>query len=188
MTDFTDTPRTCGAELELQGAYLKALCVIPLDQPEAEPGDVFDVLRCALAAGHDGRHHGLARSLPMAYPGEVWACWDSGQQPAALLNFPDCCELDPRDRDEACVLFNGHAGAHSWAHADPDEDELRARLDLVPPQPSGRAADVVAQRPTRPAGPTAPTPPAAPTSCEHRRIEKRDGKTYCRRCHRQIYI
>lgn len=188
MTDFTDTPRMCGAELELQAPYLRTLCVVPLDQPQAEPGDVFDVLRCALAAGHDGRHHGLARSLPMAYPGEVWACWDSGQQPAALLGFPDCSVPDPRDRDEACVLFNGHTGAHSWGLSDPDEDELRTRLDLVPPQPSSRSADVVAPAPPTPSGPPAPAAPRTPTTCEHRRIEKREGKTYCRRCSRQIYI
>lgn len=177
MTDFTDPGRICGAELELQAVYLKTLCVVPLDQPGAEPGDVFDLLRCALACGHDGRHHGLARSLPMAHPGEVWACWDSGRQPAALLTVPDCSALDPRNRDEACVLFDGHAGAHSWALADPDEDELRTRLDLVPPQP-----------PARPASTATRTPPG-PRTCEHRGIEKRDdGKTYCRRCRRQIYI
>lgn len=122
--------RVCGAELELHAAYLRALCVLPVDLPRAEPGDVFDVLRCALGAGHNGRHHGIARSLPMEHPGEVWACWDSGEQPAALLAVPDCSVVDPRDRDEACVLFDGHAGAHSWALADPDEDVLRARLGL----------------------------------------------------------
>jgi hypothetical protein len=27
-----------------------------------------------------------------------------------------------------------------------------------------------------------------PKTCEHQQIEKRDGKTYCRTCARQIYL
>lgn len=167
--------RICGAELELQPAYLAALCVLPVDIPAAEPGEICDLLRCVLAVGHPGGHHALARSLPMDYDGEVWACWASGRQPAALLSVPDCPVVDPDDRDEACVLPNGHVGAHSWDLVDPDEDELRARLDLVPPQPS-----VLSE--TRAAHPATRKP------CRHPATERRGGKIYCACCHRQLYL
>jgi hypothetical protein len=167
--------RICKAELELHPAYLKAVCVLPLDLPAAEPGEICDLLSCVLAAGHQGRHHGLARSLPMGHDSEVWACWDSGQQPAALIAVPDCPVVAPHDRDEACVLFNGHAGAHSWALSDPDEDAVRARLGLVPPQPS------VATE-------TARSHPATRQTCRHPSTEKRDGKIHCARCKRQLYL
>ena len=116
--------RVCGAELELQYVYLKALCVVPVDVPAAEPGEVFDMLRCVLEAGHPCEHHGIGRSLPMRHPGEVWASWLGGRQPTALLRLGDCPDTDPADRDNACVLFDGHPGAHSWALSDPDEEEL----------------------------------------------------------------
>lgn len=167
--------RICGAELELQPAYLKALCVVPVELPGPEPGDVFDLLRCVLQAGHTGAHHALARALPMDHPGEIWACWPDGRQPTGLIRAADCPCLDPEDRDVACMLFNGHAGAHSWALADPDEDELRARLGLVPPQAS-TTADVTT------------THPALRKRCSHLQIEKRGGKTHCTRCGRQIYL
>jgi hypothetical protein len=111
----------------------------------------------------------------MDHDGEVWACWESGRQPAALLTVPDCPMVDPRDRDEACVLPNGHAGAHSWALTDPDEDAVRARLDLVPPQPSC-AVEAAAPH------------PAPPKACTHPKTEKRGGKIYCARCKRQLYL
>jgi hypothetical protein len=166
--------RICGAEVELQAGYLAVLCCMPADLPAAEHGEVSDVLRCVLQAGHLARHHAIARSLPMDHDGEVWACWDSGRQPAALIAVPDCPVVAPHDRDEACVLFNGHAGAHSWGLTDPDGDAVRARLDLVPPQPAAGVEVAVVR-------------PALPKSCRHPRTEKRQGKIYCARCKRQLY-
>jgi hypothetical protein len=32
------------------------------------------------------------------------------------------------------------------------------------------------------------TPPATTGACEHRQTEKRDGKTCCRACRRQLYL
>jgi hypothetical protein len=165
--------RVCAAEIELQSGVLAVLRATPADLPPAEPGDVVDPLRCVLQRGHDGEHHGIARGLPLRYLGEVWACWTSGQQPSALLVFGDCPAKDPDDRDEACLLFHGHKGAHSWLLTDPDEDALRERLDAVPPQPAG--ALTLAARP-------------AIQNCQHLTTEKRDGKTYCARCKRQIYL
>ena len=165
--------RVCGAEVELRGEVLGVLRAMPADLPEAEPGEVSDPLRCVLQAGHDGDHHGLARGLPLRYLGEVWARWGSGQQPQALMVMSDCPVRDPDDRDEVCVLFNGHAGAHSWLLDDPEEDEFRVRLDGVPPQPAGGEAVV--------------THPAI-QRCLHLHTEKRDGKTHCARCKRQIYL
>jgi hypothetical protein len=145
----------------------------PADVPEAEPGDVMDPLRCVLQAGHGGAHHGLARGLPLRYLGEVWARWGSGRQPDALTVLSDCSVRDPEDRDQPCVLFNGHTGAHSWLLDDPDEDELRVWIDDVPSQPAGSGTVV--------------THPAI-QSCQHLQTEKRDGKTHCVRCERQIYL
>jgi hypothetical protein len=100
----------------------------------------------------------------MSHPGEVWASWPSGRQPAALLRLPDCPRTDPADRDSACVLFDGHPGAHSWAQSDPDEERLRARTGLLEP------GEVISVR----------TPPVG--SCEHRRTEERYGITRCHAC------
>lgn len=165
--------RVCAAEVELQSGVLDILRATPADLPPAGPGDVVDPLRCVLQSGHEGAHHGLARGLPLRYLGEVWASWVSGQQPSALLILGDCPAKDPDDRDEACLLFNGHAGAHSWLLTDPEEDGLRQRLDAVPAQPTGAVA--LATR-------------SAIQSCEHLTTEKRGGKTYCARCKRQIYL
>jgi hypothetical protein len=55
----------CGAEVELQRGYLTALLAPPTGLPAAEPGEIHDLLTCVLQAGHLGRHHGIARSLPM---------------------------------------------------------------------------------------------------------------------------
>jgi hypothetical protein len=126
----------------------------------------------------------------------VWACWRDGGQPSGAITLPDCPAVDPDDRDEACVLFNKHAGAHSWALTDPEEDALRDRVARLP-GPFGwtAVAAVAAAAPeTAPASPAAPAAPAASGSgpqkgCEHRRTEKRsDGKKYCTRCKRQIYL
>jgi hypothetical protein len=163
--------RVCGAEVELQSGVLAVLRATPGDLPPAEPGEVVDPLRCVLQCGHDGKHHGIARGLPLRCPGEVWATWSSGQQPSALLLLSDCPDVDPTDRDEACVLFNGHAGAHSWALADPDADAVRERLGLVPPQPVGAGTSTV-----------------RPVPCAHQDTETRDGKICCARCKRQLYL
>jgi hypothetical protein len=164
--------RVCGAEVELHREVLGVLRTTPADLPPADPGEVMDPLRCALQAGHGGEHHALARGLPLRYLGEVWARWGSGQQPQALMVFTDCPVRDPDDRDEPCLLFNGHTGAHSWLLSDPEEGELRVWLERVPAQPASS---------------TTLTHPAI-QSCQHLKTEKRDGKTYCARCKRQIYL
>jgi hypothetical protein len=58
------------------------------------------------------------------------------------------------------VLFNGHAGAHSWSLADSNGDTVRARLDLVPPQPvAGAGVEAT------------PVQPPLPKPCRHPRTE-----------------
>lgn len=165
--------RVCGAEVELHGGVLRVLRGTPADLPRAEPGEVADPLRCVLQAGHGGEHHGLARGLPLRYLGEVWARWGSGQQPTALMVLSDCPVRDPDDRDETCLLYNGHTGAHSWLLSDPGEPELRVWLERVPTQPAGSGVLL--------------THPAI-QGCWHLRTEKRNGKTFCARCKRQIYL
>lgn len=58
--------RICAAEIEMQPVYRKALHVIPGDLPPAEPGEMFDPLRCVLELRHEGQHLGLARGLLLA--------------------------------------------------------------------------------------------------------------------------
>lgn len=120
----------CGAHIELHASYWAALRVIPGDLPEAEPYQLHDKLRCTLEAHTTGKHYGLARSLPMSYPAEVWACWSDGQQPSGVVTLPDCAATNVH-LDEACVLFDEHPGSHSWALSDTDKDTLRARLGLL---------------------------------------------------------
>ncbi|MCB5910825.1 hypothetical protein [Streptomyces pinistramenti] len=56
--------------------------------------------------------------------------------------------------------------------------------------------DAPADRTQSAAPPEAGTTPRSPTgredamtkTCEHQRTEKRDGKTYCRGCKRQLYL
>ena len=111
--------RVCGAEVELGRKVLQLLRKKPADIPPAKPGEIGDPLRCVLQASHGGEHHALGRGLPLRYPGEVWVRWSSGQQPEGLMVLSDCPSVDPDDRDEPCLLFNGHAGAHSWDLDDP---------------------------------------------------------------------
>lgn len=103
---------------------------MPKGLPPAEPGEMFDPLRCVLQAGHPGEHYALARSLPLKCPGEVWGCWVSGRQPSRMSRLPDCPARSPDACADACLLPNGHVGVHSWSLSDPEEDELRARLGL----------------------------------------------------------
>lgn len=123
--------RVCGAHIELHAAYEDALRIIPGSLPAANPYEVHGRLRCALEVHAADPHYGIARSLPMDCPGEVWACWSDGHQPSGLLTLSDCTTRNPVDADEACLLFNQHPGGHSWALSDPDEDALRARLGLL---------------------------------------------------------
>lgn len=80
---------------------------------------------------------------------------------------------DPHERDEACLLFNGHAGAHSWLLTGPEEDASWGRSGGVPPQP--RVTGTLLAEP-------------AIHGSRHLRTEKRDGKTYCSACKRQIHL
>lgn len=106
----------CGAKMPLPPSRIHLLHHTPDNAPVAEPGEVNELLHCTLEKGHVTPHHGIARSLPLTYPGEVWASWHD----KVLLDLsprPDC---PARERDgDACHLFSGHAGAHSWELDDP---------------------------------------------------------------------
>ncbi|MGW8374246.1 hypothetical protein [Streptomyces sp. ODS28] len=123
--------RVCGAHIELHPSYEAVLRVIPGNLPEAEPDEMHSALRCTLEAHAQGEHYSLARSLPTSHPAEVWACWADGQQPSGVITLPDCPAINPAHGDEACLLFNEHPGAHSWALTDPEDDALRAHLGLL---------------------------------------------------------
>ncbi|MFF8959058.1 hypothetical protein [Streptomyces sp. NPDC014894] len=87
------------------------------------PLEVATRLRCGLEREHAGPHHDFVRELDDGMdPGEIWVRWESGQDPLSIAALPDCEAGNglPAGRDDACVLYAGHPGGHSFAYADPE--------------------------------------------------------------------
>lgn len=102
------------------------LLVCALEIAPDEPGHPLEVvtrLRCALEAEHTGSHFDLVRVLD-GDQGEVWARWEDGQEPASVAVLPDCAAGDGLlgGTNDACTLFQGHRGRHSFACAEPGPD------------------------------------------------------------------
>ncbi|MGW1977454.1 hypothetical protein [Streptomyces sp. NPDC001889] len=124
--------RICGATITLP----LRLLVLALDITPAEQGHPLEVvtrLRCGLEEHPDGPHFDLVRELDDASRGEVWTWWDEGRSPEAVGLLPDC----PADNGEAagandaCALFDGHFGAHSFAFVDPEYEAVLASLEFA---------------------------------------------------------
>ncbi|GAA2263790.1 hypothetical protein GCM10010232_64640 [Streptomyces amakusaensis] len=98
---------------------------------QSHPLEVATRLRCGLERDHSGPHHDFVRELDGVDPGEVWARWRSGQDPGSIAALPDCEAVNglPAGRDDACVLYAGHPGGHSFSYADPEYTEYTARDD-----------------------------------------------------------
>ncbi|MFE4665494.1 hypothetical protein ACFRI7_06170 [Streptomyces sp. NPDC056716] len=89
------------------------------------PGNVRPVLRCLLQEHSGGRHHDLAWELDDASQGEVWAQWADGRRPDTFRVVPDCNTLSgPTPKDEACILYAGHPGCHTWQYTDPEHEAI----------------------------------------------------------------
>ncbi|MFI1014293.1 hypothetical protein [Streptomyces sp. NPDC020965] len=120
-------PLVCGATavLPLQ-LLLVALEIIPGGQ--AHPLDVATRLRCCLERHADGPHYDFVRELDDTDLGEVWTQWETGRPPESVATLPDCDAHNgrPGGLNDACTLFFGHPGAHSFSCADPEADRLTA--------------------------------------------------------------
>ncbi|MCM2390126.1 hypothetical protein [Streptomyces albipurpureus] len=111
---------TAGLPLQLLVSTLE----IAPDEP-GHPLEVVTHLRCALEAEHNGPHFDLVRVLD-GDQGEVWARWAGGQEPEWVAVLADCTADNglPGGANEACTLFQGHRGRHSFACADFELDPL----------------------------------------------------------------
>ncbi|MFE3584142.1 hypothetical protein [Streptomyces vinaceus] len=106
----------CGDEMSLTSAELD---YFQSREAEAEH-ELSDRCVCSLQADHGGHHTALAQSLSGT---EWWLSWgqDGTAPPFARLTggkrlLPlDCCPaVSPQDREESCLLFESHDGAHSF--------------------------------------------------------------------------
>jgi hypothetical protein len=131
--------RICGATVTLPLSVLaQVLVVVPGER--AHPIHVVTGLRCALESHATGRHYDLVRQLDDASMGEVWVSWEAGAEPDRIGILPDCPALSTvpgavdtgrpggasADDSEACVLFAGHPGGHSFDFRDPEYEAVLA--------------------------------------------------------------
>ncbi|MEV7288627.1 hypothetical protein AB0O01_29475 [Streptomyces sp. NPDC093252] len=113
-------------------------------QDSSAPQNVQPLLRCLLQAHPTGPHHDLVWELDDPSEGEVWAQWTDGHRPHAFRIVPDCNAISgPTPDDEACILYTGHPGCHSWHY-----------IDTAPETPD---------TPEAPGTPEAPDTPETPT-------------------------
>ncbi|MFE4666793.1 hypothetical protein ACFRI7_18385 [Streptomyces sp. NPDC056716] len=116
-------PRVCGATAMMPVGLIAAMFASIHDS--STPGNVRPVLRCQLQEHSGGRHHDLVWELDDAGQGEVWAQWTDGHRPDTFLVVPDCNTLSgPTPKDEACILYAGHPGCHTWQYTDPEHEAI----------------------------------------------------------------
>ncbi|MET8827477.1 hypothetical protein ABZX40_22990 [Streptomyces sp. NPDC004610] len=112
-------PRICGA-MAMMPVDLIAIMFASI-QDSSDPTNVRPLLRCHLAQHPAGHHHDLVWELDDPSEGEVWAQWADGHRPDAFRIVPDCNAMSgPTPRDEACTLYVGHPGCHTWQYSDPE--------------------------------------------------------------------
>ncbi|MFD3354630.1 hypothetical protein [Streptomyces fradiae] len=92
---------------------------------------------CELGEEHGGEHAQFCRDDD-ASGGAVWFRW--GGLGGWLVRLPWCGVAGGADGD-ACMLFRGHPGAHSWHVTDPTMEAVR--LDLERRFPELRRGSVV---------------------------------------------
>jgi hypothetical protein len=130
--DRSGPGKICGANAVLPPGLAAAMVEAA---PEGAGTPFFErELRCLLEE-HPGeeRHFALAWQLDDAREGELWASWTDGRVPDRGSLLADCPAVDGRKGadEEACTLFAGHPGAHSFSLRDPDEERLRACPEYV---------------------------------------------------------
>ncbi|GLF97250.1 hypothetical protein [Streptomyces yaizuensis] len=108
----------CGAVAALPLRLVSlALEITPGER--GHPLDVATRLRCVLERHTDGPHSDLVREVGRS-AGEVWTQWEDGGPPEYVCLLPDCPadNGEPGGANEACTLYEGHSGAHSYHCAD----------------------------------------------------------------------
>ncbi|MET8824726.1 hypothetical protein ABZX40_17635 [Streptomyces sp. NPDC004610] len=125
----TPRPRVCGATT-MMPVDLIAVMFASIHDSSA-PGNVRLLLRCQLQEHTRGRHQDLVWELDDASEGEVWVQWADGEAPDAFRVVPDCDTLSgPTPKDEACTLYAGHPGCHSWQYTDPEQESIAHSPDF----------------------------------------------------------
>ncbi|MGW4033363.1 hypothetical protein ACWEFL_29390 [Streptomyces sp. NPDC004838] len=119
-------PRICGALAVLPVRLASVIIETTPDTVGSVYPETF--LRCPLEEHSTGPHAALVWQLDDASRGELWVQWDEDGPPSHSLVRPDCPGHNGRTgmREEACTLFAGHFGRHSFELRDPDEEILRA--------------------------------------------------------------
>ncbi|MGW6461917.1 hypothetical protein ACWF94_39315 [Streptomyces sp. NPDC055078] len=70
-------------------------------------------------------HSALAWVLKDAARGEVWVSWAEAGYVVVQMR-PDCPAVTGHGvQDEACTLFDGHPGGHSFEVIDPEEEAFK---------------------------------------------------------------
>ncbi|MEO3974106.1 hypothetical protein [Streptomyces sp. CAU 1734] len=119
--------RICGASATLP-LQLTVLAIEIAPDAGAHPLRIMTGLRCGLEAHSTGFHSDLVHEIDEMDAGAVWAHWKDGRPPRVVEILADC-ESDngePEGANEACTLFDGHAGGHSFEFSDPDYDAVLA--------------------------------------------------------------
>lgn len=76
-------------------------------------------VQCVLQAHTEGPHHAYVMHLDGPDTGSVWARWTGAQASPSLAVLPDCPARAALDPDEACCLYAGHPGGHSYELREP---------------------------------------------------------------------
>ncbi|MEU9603151.1 hypothetical protein [Streptomyces sp. NPDC048057] len=120
-------PRRICADLATLPLQLVVLTQDMWPDPPAHPIQIVTRLRCALESHEKGPHFDLVRELDDSEENEVWAQWKTGRDPSAVTLLRDCPADNgaPGGAHEACVLFAGHPGGHSYEFTDPEYDAIR---------------------------------------------------------------
>ncbi|GAA2222663.1 hypothetical protein GCM10010232_03870 [Streptomyces amakusaensis] len=115
----------CAATVRLPLQLVVLALEITPDE-RGHPMEVATELRCGLEEHADGAHFDLVRELDDASGGEVWTRWEEGQVPEGVAVLADCGADNgrPGGENEACALYRGHGGGHSFEYADPEYEVL----------------------------------------------------------------
>ncbi|MET8827343.1 hypothetical protein ABZX40_15315 [Streptomyces sp. NPDC004610] len=120
MPTDTVTNRICGAPGRMP-VDLVALMLAHIPDTSDPRAAVRVDLRCLLEEHPTGPHHALTWTRDAPRSGEVWAQWAHEGPDECVLVLPGCNTTTARGPgDEACILFDGHPGCHSFEYADPE--------------------------------------------------------------------
>ncbi|MFJ3743164.1 hypothetical protein ACIPV8_03890 [Streptomyces albidoflavus] len=88
-------------------------------RPRTASGCVDAAVQCRLAASHAGsEHYGFLDETDRGTA--LWLRW-SGADQISLTTRTDCPGTGPLPHGDACCLFAGHPGPHTWEDGHPAE-------------------------------------------------------------------